>query len=164
MCDYSLQGLPNRLAVESEQLVTHRFRTQSMGMASPLDIAASCRPRPQTGGHRSWWSALKHWLDPQMQLDQVPAVCIPPGARLLMDQIPHGLRQEFALDVVEDVTFVQLSADSNRHRDAILFGNGRKVLLQAFPEGICFEVLSLVSRDPEPDMEPLRLASIQRSE
>ena len=25
MCDYSLQGLPNRLAVEGEKLVTHRF-------------------------------------------------------------------------------------------------------------------------------------------
>jgi hypothetical protein len=27
MCDYSLEGLPNRLAVRGEQLVTHRFVT-----------------------------------------------------------------------------------------------------------------------------------------
>jgi len=25
MCDYSLAGIPNRLAVEGEQLVVHRF-------------------------------------------------------------------------------------------------------------------------------------------
>ena len=38
MCDYSLQGLPNRLAGEGEQLVTHRFPTQSIGLASPWKL------------------------------------------------------------------------------------------------------------------------------
>ena len=33
MCDYSLAGLPNRLAVEGEQLVVHRFQTGAMGLA-----------------------------------------------------------------------------------------------------------------------------------
>jgi hypothetical protein len=34
MCDYSLQGGPNRLAVEGEQLVTYRFPTGSVGLAA----------------------------------------------------------------------------------------------------------------------------------
>jgi len=34
-----IAGLPNRLAVEGEEVVTHRFPSGSLGMASPLDIA-----------------------------------------------------------------------------------------------------------------------------
>jgi len=33
MCDYSLMGVPNRLAQQGEYLVTHRFRTGSLGLA-----------------------------------------------------------------------------------------------------------------------------------
>jgi hypothetical protein len=127
MCDYSLQGLPNRLAVEGEQLITHRFRTGSMGLATPTDIAAANCPKPQAGCRRPWWSVLKQWLDPEMQLDQVPAVCIPPGAQLFMNHIPEGLMRKFALQAVEDVTFVQLSAEAHRYRDGIQFRNGEQV-------------------------------------
>ncbi len=108
MCDYSLHGLPNRLAVEGEGLVTYRFPTGSGGLAPPTDIASANRPNPRGECRRSWWSALKDWLDPQMELDQVPAVCIPPGAHLLMNHIPEELRRKSALQAVEDVTFVQL--------------------------------------------------------
>ena len=38
MCDYSLCGIPNRLAVEGEALVVHRFLTGSMGLASRADL------------------------------------------------------------------------------------------------------------------------------
>jgi hypothetical protein len=139
MCDYSVQGLPNRLAVEGEQLVTYRFPTRSVGMATPTDIAAAKRPKPQAGFCRSWWSALKHWMD----VDQVAAVCIPPGAHLFMNHIPEWLRRQFALQAMEDVTFVQLSADAYRYRDGIQFWNGKQVLLQEIREGVRFKVLSL---------------------
>src|SRR5260370_14227415 len=33
MCDYSLAGLPNRLAVEGDQLVVQPFSTGAMGLA-----------------------------------------------------------------------------------------------------------------------------------
>jgi hypothetical protein len=79
-----------------------------------------------------------------MELDQVPAVCIPPGAHLFMNHIPEGLRGKFALQAVEDVTFVQLSADAYRYRDGIRFRNGMQVL-QEVTEGVHFEVLSLAS-------------------
>jgi hypothetical protein len=156
MCDYSLQGLPNRLAVEGDQLVTYRFPTNSVGLATPTDIAAANRPKPQ-GCRRSWWSALKHWLDRQMELDQVPAVCIPPGAHLFMNHIPEVLRRKFALQAEEDVSFVQLSADAYRYRDGIRFRNGKQVLLQEITEGARFEVLSLASSQHETEAEPRRV-------
>jgi hypothetical protein len=157
MCDYSLQGVPNRLAVEGEELVTYRFPTWSVGMATPTDIAAANRPKPQVECRRSWWSALRHWLDPHMELDQVPAVCIPPGAHLFMNHIPEVLRRKFALQAVEDVTFVQLSADAYRYRDGIQFRNGKQVLLQELTEGVRFKVLSLASSQQGTEAEPQRV-------
>ena len=59
MCDYSLAGVPNRLAVEGEQLVVHRFSTGSVGLASPCSSLSS----------------------------KETAVCIPPGARLRLRDI-----------------------------------------------------------------------------
>lgn len=35
MCDYSLMGLPNRLAVEGETLAVHRYRTDGLHGAGP---------------------------------------------------------------------------------------------------------------------------------
>jgi hypothetical protein len=115
-------------------------------MATPTDIAAAKRPKAQAGCRRSWWSALKHWMD----VDQVPAVCIPPGAYLFMNHIPEWLRRAFALRAVENVTFVQLSADAYRYRDGIQFWDGKQVLLQEIREGVHFKVLSL---GPEPDAQ-----------
>jgi hypothetical protein len=153
MCDYSLEGLPNRLAVTGEQLVTHRFVTGSIGMALPLDIVAA--NNPQGCDRRGWWSALRCWLNPRAELNRIPAVCIPPGARLRMRSVPENLRKGYDLRCVEDVTFVQLSADAYRYRDAIRFVNGRKETLQALSEGIPFEVLSLDVSEPELQPEAL---------
>jgi hypothetical protein len=141
MCDYSLHGIPNRLAVEGEQLVTFKFLTGSVGLATPTDIASADRLNPRW---RSWRFALKHWFKPQEGLDQVPAVCVPPGAHLLINHIPEVLRRKFSLQGVEEVTFVQFSADAYRYRDGIRFQNGKQILLQEIAEGVCFEVLSLV--------------------
>jgi len=157
MCDYSLNGVPNRLAVEGEELATYRFRTGSVGLATPTDIAAANLPKPREECRRSWWSAVKHWLDPQMEPAQVPAVCIPPGAHLLMNHIPEELRRNFTLQAVEDVTFVQLSADAFRYRDGIRFRSGKQVLLQEITEGVRFEVLSLASSQQGTGAEPQRV-------
>jgi len=148
MCDYSLEGLPNRLAVRGEQLVTHRFVTGSIGMASPLDIVAA-------NERRGWWSDLRCWLNPRAELNRIPAVCIPPGARLRMSSVPENLRKGYDLRCVEEVAFVQLSANAYRYRDAIRFNNGRQETLQALSEGIAFEVLSLDLRERESQPEAL---------
>jgi hypothetical protein len=153
MCDYSLQGLPNRLAMLGEQLVTHRFSTGSIGMASPFEIAASRRPKVRDCGSRGWWATLKLWFNPQMELDHLPAVCIPPGARLRMNGVPAPMQRSHFLRPVEDVTFVQLSAETYQYRDAIRFDNGSRVVLQSLAEGIPFEVLALDVEELEPQPE-----------
>ena len=120
MCDYSLAGIPNRLAVEGEQLVVHRFSTGSLGLASPC-------PSPLSAG--------------------TPAVCIPPGARLRLRDIPEDLQIRFSLNATEEVTFVQQSAEAYQYRDAVRFQNGHEILLQGLRCGQQMEVLSLTSGD-----------------
>ena len=120
MCDYSLAGISNRLAVEGEQLVVHRFSTDSLGLASPC-------PSPLSKG--------------------TPAVCIPPGARLRLRDIPQDLQLRFSLNATEEVIFVQQSAEAYRYRDAVRFQNGREILLQRLVCGQQVEVLSLASGD-----------------
>lgn len=108
MCDYSLAGRPNRLAIEGEQLVVHRFPTGTLGLASPC---------------------------PSLLRKQIPAVCIPPGARLRLRDIPQSLQLELDIGAIEEVTFVQLSAEAYEYRDAIRFRNDRDVLLQRLRRG-----------------------------
>ena len=148
MCDYSLQGLPNRLAVEGEQLVTYRFRTGSIGMASPTEIAARSCERPKPVEHRSWWAAFKAWMAGPIEPEDVCAVCIPPGTRLLMSRIPDRLRRELFLNPVEDATFIQLSAEAFQFRDAVRFAGGRELVLQSIPAGVTFQVLRTEPREP----------------
>ena len=130
MCDYSLTGIPNRLAVEGEELVVHRFRTGSLGLASPCPSVSR------------WWSGT-------------PAVCVPPGARLMLLDVPKRLRHDLAVGPIEDVTFVQLSATPYQFRDAFRFQNGRAVRLQELSEGMPVQVLKL-SLPEDSSFEPVR--------
>ncbi|HVX67864.1 MAG TPA: hypothetical protein VHA11_14730 [Bryobacteraceae bacterium] len=144
MCDYSLHAVPNRLATEGEELATYRFPTSSIGLACPADIErATHRETPAVAG-RSWWSAMKAWLNPPpMRVEKIAAVCIPPGARLRFSDVPRDLQKELGVESVEEVTFVELSASAYRYRDGIRFRNGREILLQYLDEGLHFDVLSL---------------------
>ena len=76
MCDYSLLGVPNRLAVEGEELVVHRFDTGSMGLTEPLGRGTEDLNRP-------FWAIIKEWFIPAESRGAV-AVCISPGAALLV--------------------------------------------------------------------------------
>lgn len=117
MCDYSLAELRNRLAQEGEELLTHRFPTHTVGLASPGDLASS----------------------PSL----VTAVCIPPGAKLVVRGLPAYLQARWGVTEEEPVVFTQTSLEVNRHRDAVLFPNGHISLLQELPEGLRIEVRSL---------------------
>jgi hypothetical protein len=121
MCDYSLAGIPNRLAAEGEQLTVYPFSTGALGLTSP---------------NASRW---RFWSK------QTRAVCVPPGARLLLRDIPKDLQRQFDVRATEEVTFVQLSAEAYQYRDAVQFRNGREVLLQRLKCGQRVEVLSLCS-------------------
>jgi hypothetical protein len=143
MCDYSLHTFPNRLAVDGEELVIHRFGGTSLGLASPADVA----PVIQTCDNRSPWDRIKAWFKSQQPKwdaeRRVPAVCIPPGSRLLLHDIPANLQRELRVSEVEAVTFTQISAEAHTYRDAVRFDNNRQVLLQALREGQRVSVVSL---------------------
>jgi hypothetical protein len=142
--------------MEGEQLVTHRFPTSSIGLASPADLHRHAGPRIEAG--RGWWQVFKSWLNPPpLRTERVPAVCIPPGARLRMANVPKDLQGELGVGSEEEVTFVQLSASAYRYRDGIRFRNGREILLQYLDEGLYMDVLSLASAEPvEVEEEELR--------
>lgn len=140
MCDYSLHAFPNRLAVTGEDLVLHRFGGGSMGLASVAEVRALTTPCAK----KSFWRAVKDWFWGQLDSDQaIPAVCIPPGARLLLSDIPKGMQRDLGVSETEEVKFVETSAEVNTYRDAIRFKNNRQVLLQLLREGQRVKVLSL---------------------
>jgi len=151
MCDYSLMAVPNRLAQEGEELVTYRFPTGSLGLASPADVKRAAYVPPAS---RSFWSNLKLFFSPPKHIP-APAVCIPPGARLKLDGIPARMQAECGVGPVEEVIFTQLTAAANTYRDAVRFSNGKTVRLQEWREGLCVQVLDLSSADPL-DLEVLR--------
>jgi hypothetical protein len=131
MCDYSLAHFPNRLAVEGDQLVLHRFKTGTLG------LAPAC-------------FSLKQMFSP----DSTPAVGVLPGARLLLQDVPERLQEALDVGPVEEATFVEHSADAFQYRDAVRFGNGREILLQQLASGQRVLVLSLdtgESETTEPD-------------
>ena len=152
MCDYSLMAVPNRLAQENEELVMHRFPTGSLGMASPADLKRAAAP--SCPARKTFWNAVKEFFNPP-KTEPVPAVCITPGARLHLQDIPSRLQHEFGVGPAEDVTFTQISAAANSYRDAVRFANGREVRLQELREGQHVRVLDLSTAE-ELDLEALR--------
>lgn len=152
MCDYSLMNVPNRLARENEDLVVHRFPSGSLGLASPADVK---RPSPaQIIAQRGLWARIRTFFNPPV-LEPVAAVCIPPGARLHLQDVPARLQQDVGVGPAEEVTFTQISAAVNSYRDAVRFRNGREVRLQELREGQRVKVLDL-SMAEEMDLEQLR--------
>jgi hypothetical protein len=147
MCDYSLMTVPNRLAVEGEELAAHRFQSGSVGLLSAVDLKNWRTPKPSTA-----WDKLKSFFTAEK--DPQPAVCIPPGARLRLYDIPDSLRDQYHIGSEAAVTFAQLSAQAGRYRDAIVFANGQAALLQELEEGQRVRVLwlsmeEIETREPE---------------
>jgi hypothetical protein len=138
MCDYSLMSLPNRLAAEGEELVVHRFSTGSIGFTSTADLNRKAEDRRSM----SFWRRLKLLIIPTDHAP-IPALCVPPAARLLLRNVEAGLRRKYGLGAEEEVKFVQLSADPNTYRDAICFRSGRVLRLQDLPVGQMAVVLDL---------------------
>jgi hypothetical protein len=136
MCDYSLMMMDNRLAVEGEELVAHRFKSGSTGLVSLLDFTNWQIRRP-----RRIWQRLRECFS--SQTEPGPVVCIPPGARLRL----HGG------ELCEKATFTQISPESSRYRDALLFDTGDILILQSLREGQRMTVLRLFSAESvEPDI------------
>ncbi|HLH41495.1 MAG TPA: hypothetical protein VKV74_00815 [Bryobacteraceae bacterium] len=142
MCDYSLAAMQTRLAVEGEELSVYRFPSGSLGLTSPAELE---RCKPELRGWRSWFNPR-----------QAPcAVCIPPGARLLLFDIPKRLQQQRGLGPSEQVTFIQTNATPGRHRDGVRFRNNQEILLQHLAEGQRVVVLSLASQEDSAPVEQM---------
>jgi hypothetical protein len=156
MCDYSLHLFPNRLGAEGEELVVHRFGGASLGLASPSDL-----PAPKATCGQSRWAQVKSWFQrPLFEVDKsIPAVCVPPGAALILRDIPKMIQRELGVSEIEPVTFTQVSADVNTYRDAIRFGNDRQILLQRLQEG---QRITIVSLAPLAEAEPVVEATVAR--
>jgi len=150
MCDYSLNSVANRLARDGEELLVHRFETGSIGLASPTaaDSDVATAPPPRT-----FWSALREFFGGPDSRPTI-AVCVPPGAALLLRDIPQRLQRELNVAPTEIVVFTQLLG-SLAHRDAVRFQNGSEILLQKLVTGQRVRVLAF-SRDGAEEPGDLR--------
>ena len=156
MCDYSLMGVPNRLAREGEELVVCRFKTGSLGL-TPTGPAAN-----PLGTQHIWDRAraiLKVLGAEFVRLTQEPiAACVPPGARLKLQDIPNYVQAGCRVGPVEEVTFTQLTATPYEYRDAVRFDNGQEVLLQDLEIGLRVRVLQLsLAEEAGPDVEAIEV-------
>ena len=125
---YSLAHFRSRLAVEGEPLVVHRFPSGSRGLAS-----------------------LDQGLKELVFRCSTAAVCVPPGARVLLRDSPKSLQQLLGVGEVEEVTFVLQGAEAFRYRDAVRFSNGRETLMQHLHCGQPVEVLNVNTPEAEPE-------------
>lgn len=152
MCDYSLGGLPNRLATEGDELALYRFRTGSLGLASVSDLPE------RTPMGRGFAGFCKYLLDQLREQPQVCAVCIPPGAQLSVFGIPADLQRKLNVSENERVVFVQTSECAFAYRDAIQFSNGKEVLLQKLRPGIRMKVRSMGGNVEDTELIPSEVA------
>ena len=129
MCDYSLMGVPNRLAREGEELVVYRFQTGSIGLASPDELDGLVAMKAVRKG---FWTRVKDFVC-LPEPERVCAVCVPPGARLELNESNSA----------EAVVFTQTSTSTNKYRDAVRFANGRVLLLQGLRQGLRVKVIDL---------------------
>lgn len=163
MCDYSLAGIPNRLAAEGEQLIVNRFRTGSIGLAPAADFTALQEWPVSPSGRVRRRSGLSSFFQGSSPKITTCAVCIPPGARLLLYDIPERLQHELQLAEAEEVTFTQLSAEEHEYRDAVRFSNGRELLLQRLTEGQRVHILRLPDSGTEEEAVQASPASVSHS-
>jgi len=115
-----------------------------MGLASVADVQC-CAQQPEEPPASTFREKLKRWFFPPAP-PQCPAVCIPPGARLLVRDIPEKLQKNLGLgNGVQEVVFTEIGTAG--FRDAIRFPNGAELLLQRLTEGQRVRVLALSSED-----------------
>ena len=150
MCDYSLMALENRLAECGEELLTHRFEFGTTGLAPATEVCEMKRRRAEPV--QGFWAKTRRFLNPPA--DCCTVVCIPPGARLLVCDLPQKLQRKQRLEsATQEVVFTQL--DRRDYRDGIRFANGRELSLQKLPDGLRVRVLALSSEPAQAVAEEL---------
>ena len=146
MCDYSLMAFPSRLAVSGDELVVHRFGEKSMGLAAAFEVRRAAELN--NAGNKGFRARLQNFFRPANT--PVRTVCIPPGARVLIRDIPVQLQHECGfMEKAEEAIFTQISAVEDTFRDAVRFQNGVVVPLQRLHQGQSVRVLDLSSDEQQ---------------
>ena len=90
MCDYSLMGLPNRLATEGERLVS--MKRGGHGVVAFVG-------KPELKSFEMWlsrrstfWGRIKEIFRPTKE-PGVCLVCVPPGAKLQLSGMPENIQR-----------------------------------------------------------------------
>src|SRR5688500_14139093 len=103
MCDFSVVAKGQRDYRVGETLMTTQFGPHTRGFAAPAD---------------------RH-----------TAVCLREGASLRFTDVPQEIRQRLELPATGPVNtvFQQLPEQAHGHRDALMFENGRTILINDLP-------------------------------
>jgi hypothetical protein len=157
MCDYSLYTVKNRLACESDDLILHRFDTGSLGFCAAVELQQEMDRSDLARG----WSSFQRWMFPRKKCG-LTAVCVPPGAQLLVLEVPKKTVPGFQAQELESVEFTQLSERSFAYRDALRFPGGETVLLQSLPEGLRVTVMALASEEEVVVAAPVKERMVER--
>ena len=174
MCDdYSLIKLSNRIALEGEELVAHRFRNGSIALVPRPDFcrwqtaaqaelgkeSLTCL-EPRDGFWQSTKSFFREFLtyygfiDPSSQSSKGepgPVVAIPSDALLRVFDIALQVQLQYHLDSWEDALFIEAS-------QSLCFGNGATIPLKLLREGQKIKILRRSWADSiDPAPEPIQV-------
>lgn len=163
MCvDYLLMKLSNRLVLEGEDLVAHKFWNGSIGLLARSDFeswrtgiesALAEASMKAVQPPRNLWQSMKDsllalltyfgFLDigAPCSLEPGPLVAVPPEALLRVFDISEDLQRQYHLKSVEDALFTTIGRPTGFYRNALYFGNGVIVPLQQLDEGQRIRVL-----------------------
>ena len=106
----------------------------------------------------SLWAVLRSVFE-EPKTRSLPAVCIPPGSRVMVKDISPQLQREIDVRPVEEATFTQTTASPFRYRDALRFRNGREISLQRLRVGQRVRILDLSCADATDPTDVLALVS-----
>jgi hypothetical protein len=156
----SRMNVTNRTALEGEELVAHKFRSGLIRMVSQSDYSR-WKLSSQAGASngtlaRVFWSIVNVFL--RSRCDPSPVIAVPEDALLRVYGICPAMQREHQLNATEDALFVEITLLLGRRRDALCFGNGVVIPLQALPEGQRVRVLYRSwTENMSPALEPYQL-------
>lgn len=85
--------------------------------------------------------------------DPATAVCISPGTRLLVQDVPERLQAKLGIGLRAEAIFFERTAEPYEYRDAVRFDNGRDILIQHLAAGQRVIVLSLTAAELRDDRQ-----------
>jgi hypothetical protein len=143
MRDYSLSELPVPLAVEGDELVVQRLAGGSAELVRLSDLQSGEPVRRWVYGPSLWDRAMRSVQRCPPQFQRVPAIYVPPGADVILKNIPVDLRQRFGIEEEEGAKLA--SAEPHADPDAVEFHNECRLPLRDLPDGMRLELLSLAT-------------------